>query len=295
MKDQADKLRQIIDNIKHGEAGAAVAEPTARVITVTSGKGGVGKTNITANLALTFCEMGYRVIIIDADLGLSNIDVMLGIIPKYTLADVINNNAPIMDVITGGPNNVKFISGGSGIEEMTRLDDIQMEKILNNLSELDKNFDIILIDTGAGISDNVLKFAIAADEVLIIVTPEPTSVTDAYAMIKALANRSGNISFKLIINKAETENEARDVFNRLSMVTAKFLGVSLTLAGFLLYDPSVVKAVKMQRPFTISFPGAASSKSIKDVAFALTGSVADSRAQTGISGFLNKLIKIFQK
>jgi flagellar biosynthesis protein FlhG len=209
MKDQAEKLRQVIDNLKSRQAASQAAMPvppvkrSARVITVTSGKGGVGKTNITINLAIALSEMGKKVVILDADFGLANIDVLFGIVPRHSLVDVIKNRKNILEILSEGPMNTRFISGGSGVEEMVKLDRAQLQKFVENISLLDKIADVILVDTGAGLSENVMSFVMAADEVLLVTTPEPTSITDAYALIKMVSNRDREKKIKVIINRAE--------------------------------------------------------------------------------------------
>ena len=177
--DQAERLRNII------KANMAPQRPLARVMAVTSGKGGVGKSNTAINLAIWMRKMGQRVIILDADFGLANIEVMFGVIPKYTLADLMFKGKELKDIITEGPNGVQFVSGGSGIARLVNLDKEQVKRILYKLSELENLADVIIIDTGAGISQSVLEFAVASPEVLLVTTPEPTSITDSYALLKA--------------------------------------------------------------------------------------------------------------
>ena len=207
MKDQAEKLREIfekfdnnanidpIDNLKN------LSKNSARVVTVTSGKGGVGKTNLTINLGIKLSQLGLKVIIIDADLGLSNIDVALGKTPKYNLSDVINYRKGIIEIMEDGPEGIKFISGGSGIQDLIKINKNQLANLLIELGKLDEEADIIFIDTGAGLSDNVLSFIYAAKEIILIATPEPTSITDAYALIKIIAQKDRNKDIKLIINR----------------------------------------------------------------------------------------------
>ncbi len=298
MMDQADKLRQVIDNLKLKHAINHVPVPvvpvkrSARVITVTSGKGGVGKTNITINLAIALSEQGLRVIILDADFGLANIDVLFGIIPQYTLVDVIKNKKSIMEIITNGPRNTKFISGGSGVEDLVKLDKEQIMKFVENMALLDKLADIIIVDTGAGLSDNVMSFIMAADDVLLITTPEPTSVTDAYALIKMVSNRDKTKKMRVIVNRADNTDEANDIMNKLALVAEKFLGIVLEPAGYILHDDAIVKAVKLQHPFLISFPKSQATRSIKEISTKLIekGKTEEPMQNPGIRGFLNKLV-----
>lgn len=301
MKDQADKLRQIIENLKSRQTSHSEEQKTenhnnsARVITVTSGKGGVGKTNVTVNLAVALSELGLRVVILDADFGLANIDVLFGIIPQYSLVDVIHNQKSILEVLSKGPKDIKFLSGGSGVEELVKMDKEQMETFLNNIGVLDNICDIILIDTGAGLSDSVMKFVMASDEVLLVTTPEPTSITDAYALVKMISNRNREKVVKVLVNRAEDEKEARDVLNRLTMVSEKFLGLKIRSLGYLLRDDMVIKAVKLQQPFTICYPKSQASKAIASIARGLLDidDRSSSKEETGARSFMSRLASFF--
>jgi flagellar biosynthesis protein FlhG len=298
MRDQAERLRQIIDSLKLRQAvneadlyGKALKKK-AKVITVTSGKGGVGKTNITINLGIALSELGLRVVIIDADFGLANIDVLFGIASKFSLVDVINDEKNILEVLSEGPKKIKFISGGSGVEELVKLEKPQLDRFVTNIALLDEIADIILIDTGAGLSDNVMSFVMAADEVLLVTTPEPTSITDAYALIKMVSNRDKKKTIKVIVNRAENVNEAYNILNKLSMVADRFLSLKLLLLGYILQEDAVIKAVKMQQPFSISFPKSQATKSIKEISKRLADT-NDGRSGTeisGIKGFVNRLV-----
>lgn len=298
MTDQADRLRQIIDSLKLKQAAAQVnllegmKKKTSKVITVTSGKGGVGKTNLTINLAIALSEMGLKVVILDADFGLANIDVLFGIIPQFTLVDVIHNRKNILEVLSEGPKNIKFISGGSGVEDLVKLDKAQLERFVGNISLLDKICDIIIIDTGAGLSDNVMSFVMAADEVLLVTTPEPTSITDAYALIKMVSNRDKEKIIKVVVNRAESVSEANDILNKLSVVAEKFLKLKLFPLGYILQDDAVIKAVKMQQPFTLSFPKSHASKLVKEISRKLADRKEDEeqKGNTGIKGFVGRLV-----
>lgn len=298
MMDQAEKLRQVIDNLKLKQAVNQVIAPipnikrTARVITVTSGKGGVGKTNIAINLAIALSEQGYRVVIMDADFGLANIDILFGIITKFTLVDVIKNRKSILEILSEGPKNIKFISGGSGVEELVKLDRTQVLKFVENMALLDKLADIIVVDTGAGLSENVMSFVMAADEVLLVTTPEPTSITDAYALIKMVSGRDKTKKIKVIVNRAENNNEANDILNKLILVSDKFLGIVLEPAGYILHDEAVVKAVKQQQPFLLSYPKCQAARNIKEISAKITeiNRSSDIPQNAGIRGFLNRLV-----
>ena len=290
MNDQANRLREIVNKVNNDNIICPIEtlKTSAKVITVTSGKGGVGKTNITVNLGITLSKLGYRVVIIDADLGLANIDVVFGTMPRYTLVDVIKNGKNVMDVLCTGPKNVKFISGGSGVEELTRLSQIELESFVRNIALLDKIADVILIDTGAGISENVIRFVMAADDVVLITTPEPTAITDAYALIKAVGTRNKNKMIKLIINRTETAIEAQTAMQKLNTVSQKFLKVKLQFLGYVTNDSMVSKAVKQQKPFSLLFPDCMASKNLTEIAKKIMKTLPNAKNQEGIRGFFSK-------
>lgn len=297
MMDQAEKLREIINNIKIKQLKERInsknqEKRNSKVIAITSGKGGVGKSNITINLALALSEAGHRVTILDADFGLANVDVLLGIVPQYTLVDVIHNRKNIFEVLSEGPKNIKFISGGSGVEDLIKLEKSQLEKFLANINLLDKMSDVLLIDTGAGLSENVISFIMAADEVLLITTPEPTSITDAYALIKTVSNKDKDKVIKLIVNRAESVYEGNDILSKLTQVADKFLNIKLEPLGFILQDEFVIKAVKTQQPFFISYPKSYAAKYIKEISQKIikTDTKAEGNDVIGIKGFVNRLV-----
>ncbi|HHW22802.1 MAG TPA: MinD/ParA family protein [Clostridiaceae bacterium] len=295
MNDQAEMLRKIV-NMKSENQQAVQpmtgSEKIARVITVTSGKGGVGKTNITVNLALALSRRGLKVAILDADFGLANIDVLFGIIPKYTLLDLIHDEKNIFEILTDGPDNIKFLSGGSGVEELIRLDKKKLRKFVNSISLLDKLFDVILIDTGAGLSQNVMSFIMAADEVLLVTTPEPTAITDAYALVKMVSRRDKKKPINIIVNKADSVKEAEEIANKLCVVSQKFLSLRLLKLGYILYDDNVTKSVKIQRPFSLYNPKCQAAKSIAEIALKLF-SQKPSEEMSGAKGFISKLLSYF--
>lgn len=295
MNDQAEMLRKIV-NMKSDSPREDRQQDgsgkTARVITVTSGKGGVGKTNITINLAIALSRLGLKVAILDADLGLANIDVLLGIVPKYTLLDLIHDEKNIFEILTDGPDNIKFLSGGSGVEELIRLDKKQLRKFVNSISILDKLFDVILIDTGAGLSQNVMSFIMAADEVLLVTTPEPTAITDAYALVKMVSRRDKKKPINIVVNKADSPREAEEIANKLCMVSQKFLSLRLLKLGYILYDDNVTKSVKLQKPFSLYNPKCQAAKSISDIALRLF-SQKPSEEVTGAKGFIARLLSYF--
>lgn len=237
-----------------------------KTIAIASGKGGVGKTNIITNLGVVLKKMGKEVLIFDADLGLSNIDVLLALAPKYNIEHVIKGEKRLKDIIIEGPCGVKILPAGNGIQELTNLDEFQRMRILEEFEVFNENIDIMLIDTSAGISENVSFFCSAVQEVIIVTTPEPTAITDAYALIKVLHNKYREEDFQLVVNLVKNEDEAKLVYKKLSLVTEKFLGVDLSYLGFVRYDENVKKSVKVQSAFAELYPNTIASKDIIDLA-----------------------------
>ncbi len=286
--DQAGNLRNIVKNM-------GSSQRASRVITVTSGKGGVGKTNFTANLAIHLAKQGLSVLVIDGDFGLANIEVIFGIIPQYTLADVFSGSRRMEDVIFSGPHGIKFISGGSGFKSMANISDHQMIKLIDAFDYLDKESDVILIDTAAGISSSVTNLTRASEEIVVITTTEPTSITDAYALIKSVKEeKSSNPNIRVVVNKVEDANEGQEVFNKLNMVSQRFLSMELSYLGSIDTDNNLVRAVKLQKPCMTSFPSTHFSKSIEFIGNKLLNlNVQTDENQSGIKSFMKRLSSIF--
>ncbi|WIF94656.1 MinD/ParA family protein [Caminicella sporogenes] len=298
MKDQAYNLRKLIRNYKDNKSNLSNKkddkfnkEHSARVITITSGKGGVGKTNFTINLGIILSKFNNRVTIVDADLGLGNIDVVLGLVPKYTLANVLKEEMNIHDIKIKGPNGINIISGGSGIIDMLDLPKEKVKILIDNFLLLNDISDYILIDTGAGLNNSVISFIDAADEMILIVTPEPTSITDAYAVIKNIKDKNKKI--KIVINRVETSKEGYEVFNKMNLATKRFLDLELENLGFIYEDSTVKKSVKEQKPFVIQYPNSLSSKGIELIALNLINNSTKIRTFNGFQKFINKLFSNF--
>lgn len=261
--DQAEQLRNIIK-------ANNVQRPVARVITVTSGKGGVGKSNTAINLAIQFKKMGQRVIILDADFGLANIEIMFGTVPKHNLCDLIYQGKNITDIITWGPMDVGFISGGSGIAGLSNLSREYLTYIIQNLAQLDTIADVIIVDTGAGIADAVLEFLVASGEILLITTPEPTSLTDSYSLLKALKRHprfsEKDSQIKIITNKVDNTEEGQILFDKLNSVVERYLKLPITYLGTIPQDNQLSKAVMQQMPVSLQTPGAKSALAYEEIA-----------------------------
>ncbi|MCG8539799.1 MAG: MinD/ParA family protein [Clostridia bacterium] len=291
MKDQAHNLRELIDSFKQSNnkiiSMNKKTDDSTRVLAITSGKGGVGKTNFTINLGIALTNANKRVTIIDADLGLSNVDVVLGLISKFTLANVIRKEISILDVILKGPNNINIISGGSGILDLINLELSEIENLISNFYLLNQCSDYILIDTGAGINNSVMSFIEAANEVILIVTPEPTSITDAYALIKNI--KRDKKSIKLVLNRIETSKEGHEVFNKINSATKRFLNFEVEKLGFIYEDPAVRKSVKEQKPFLLKFPNSVASKGIDSIAYNLLNNRNELKNFSNFKRFVNNL------
>lgn len=297
MDDQATRLRRLVEGktandgsieiTGAGEKYAAPAKTEARVIAITSGKGGVGKTNLTVNLAIALGKKGQRVIVLDADLGTANVDVLLGTTSRQNLMDLTERDVELEDVLIRGPFGVSYIAGGSGMEHAGELTSLQRQIIFNKLSACDEWADIILVDTGAGVGPNVLDFIMASDEVLLVITPEPTSLTDGYAVLKACRQLGIEQPISLVVNRVFDFLECDDTAKRLSSTADKFLHMNLQTLGYVLEDGNMLRAVRQQMPVMAAYPDALSSKCIEALANCLlTGE--KQRVKMGWKGFLRK-------
>lgn len=283
MQDQAASLRKLVENKKdpaaaeNGREAPAAAEPAApaahplpkegaRIIAVTSGKGGVGKSNLTVNLALAFLAEGKKVLVIDADLGMANVDVLLGTSSKYNLLHLLDDDVVLDDVILKGPYGLRYISGGSGMEqagEFTPAERSLLEEKLTGCGEL---ADIILIDTGAGIGRNVLDFILAADEVVLVTTPEPTAMTDAYAVMKAYSMYAAKPNMRIVVNRVYDEAESLEVAEKLRKTAERFLHMEIGSLGAIYEDRTMIQAVRQQKPILQAYPDSLAAKCIKAIA-----------------------------
>jgi flagellar biosynthesis protein FlhG len=277
--DQAQNLRSLME--KNNESGV-------KVIAVTSGKGGVGKSSVALNFAISLSKRGKRVLIVDMDLGLANIDVMLGVKTKYDLLNVIKDHKDIREVIEMGLNGVQFVSGGSGVYELTKLNSAQVNVVIKNLMKLSDIADIIIFDTGAGVSENIIRMVCASHETMLVTTPEPTAIMDAYALVKIVSRQPVKPQIRLIINKAESEREAKAVMQGFIRIAEKYTNMKIDELGFILQDVNMVKAVKLQVPLLVSFPKCPAAHNIEQ----LTSNYLMNPAHVkfGFGGFLERLL-----
>ena len=298
MDDQASRLRKLIEgkiayNAKKQEkpesAGDFAEAAGARVIAITSGKGGVGKTNLTVNLAIALGKRGKRVVVIDADLGTANVDVLLGTSSRQSLMSLAKENVELEDVLIEGPYGVSYISGGSGMEHAGEMTPMQRQAIFSKLSSCDDWADIILVDTGAGVGRNVLDFIVASDEVLLVTTPEPTSLTDGYAVLKAYKQLGATQPVRLVVNRVFDMEESSETANKLICTAEKFLHMKLDSLGFVLDDSNMMRSVRKQVPILSAYPDSLASQCIDALADCLlTGN--RQQVKIGWLGFLRKFL-----
>lgn len=285
--DQANQLRII--------KASQQSRPVTRVITITSGKGGVGKSNTAINLAIQFRKMGQKVIILDADFGLANIEIMFGAVPKHNLCDLIYQGKNIKEIITWGPMDVGFISGGSGIAGMSNLNRDYLNYIVQNLAQLDTIADIVIVDTGAGISDAVMEFLVASGEILLVTTPEPTSITDSYSLLKALYRHprfhEEVTKVKMVANRVDKETEGQILFSKLNAVVTRYLKIPMIYLGCIPEDIQLSRSVMQQIPVSIQNPSAKSTAAYEKMAKRLLGKEEEERQpRRGMAAFFSHIM-----
>ena len=287
--DQAFRLRALVKSRQEEIINTLKTHMKARVIAIASGKGGVGKSNFATNIAISMQKLGKRVIIIDTDFGLANVEILMGINPKYTVIDVLHGKVEMEDALTIGPLGCMFLSGGSGISDLSDITNSQLEILINGFAKLDVLCDCIIVDTRAGISNVVINFIKAASETILITTPDPTAVADAYSLVKYIKGTvEEDANFKLVINCVESVKEAEEVRERLSSVCETFLNVELKYLGHILYDKQLVKSVRSQKPVSIMYPNALSSLTFKDISAKLLE--IEIEKKSSIQSFVLKLI-----
>ena len=270
MKDPSNRVISLTRKREERDGSAPkntrrVRGSNSRVIAITSGKGGVGKTSIVGNLGYAFAKLGKKVLILDADLGLGNLDVLLGLAPKYNLSHVILGERKIDEILVEGPGKMNILPASSGIQELTNLNKDQKIEILTQLDLLIDSVDVLFIDTAAGISSNVMDFNATAQEVVVVVSPEPTSITDAYALMKVLSLKYSGKACKLIVNMVRRPEEGREVFRQLQIVTDRFLDITIEYLGYVLFDGKVTKGVKTQKIVSELYPDTPASRCFADI------------------------------
>lgn len=282
VKDQASSLREMV------KQSAAREKRASKIISIASGKGGVGKSSMCVNMGIALSALGYRVLVIDADFGLANVDVMLGVSSKYNMGHLLRGERTIEEIIQVGHGGVRFISGGSGVFELLQMDELQLNNILKDLMRLSDPADIILFDLGAGISDNILRLIASSTETIVITSPEPTAILDAYALVKTVVKDNSQENIRLIMNKCESKKEAQVATDGFIQVIKRHLSFEIKSLGYVLYDKNVVDSIKSQTPVMITHPSSATANNISDIARALMNIPTESR------GPGKKIAKLFE-
>lgn len=289
MNDQAQGLRNLVRPRNDPRS------PATRIITVTSGKGGVGKSNFTLNFALALQAQGFKVLVFDADIGLANIDVLMGVRPEYSLYHLLKRERTLHDIICKGHEGLRFIAGGSGFQDLLRLSEEDLDYFAEEVGQLNGEVDFIVFDTGAGLSKETMKFILAAQETIVVTTPEPTAITDAYAIIKMVTKMNAGVHFQLVVNRVEGKGEGIQTADKIRLAARQFLNLDIPVLGFVPDDGHVPRSVKKQVPFTIAFPNSPAAKGIREVARTfLQGHRLRMQSDPGVKGFLRRMINLLK-
>ncbi len=287
--DQAQGLRELNKGVNQMEKMPTNCSNLSRVVSITSGKGGVGKTAVVANMAICLARQQKKVLIIDADLGLANIDVIYGLSPKYTLNDFFYKEKPLSDIIVNGPNGVQTLPAGSGIQELTQLNSNQKIRLMEKLDQLQEEFDFVLIDTEAGISGNVTYFNTAAQEIIIVTTSDLTAITDAYSLMKLLAIHYREKEFNLLVNNVHSEKEALEVYRKLTTVSNIYLDISINYLGSIPYEKRMQDTLRKQKPIVNLYPSSKSSLAFSSLTQSLLEEERESLPKGSLQFFWKKL------
>jgi flagellar biosynthesis protein FlhG len=286
MEDQAQKLRQMSNMVEK-------KPKKPRIITITSGKGGVGKSNIVVNLAIIIQKLGKNVMIFDADIGMSNDDVLMGILPRYNVFDIIFSKKLIEEVLISGPYGVKLLPGGAGLSRTGELTGEEIDKVVAELEKIN-DLDYIIMDTGAGINRSVLGFIACCEELIIVTTPEPTSLTDAYCLLKAVNHFNLKKTAKVIVNRVTDSKEGNLTYQKFNKAVSSFLKISLEYLGSVFEDRKIVQAVKAQQPFVILYPNCEAANNLEIIANNIIGKVEEEMVEgLGIKGLFRKILNNF--
>lgn len=284
MTDQAETLREIM------RTKSGFGKSKTRIIAVSSGKGGVGKTNLSVNLAMTFAQMGKKVVVLDADLGLANVNVVLDVVAKYNLYHLIKKQKTLKDILVDTNYGIQIVAGASGFSKIANLSEEELNFFVEEMSGL-SDADIIIVDTGAGVSNNVLSFISAADDVIIVTTPEPTAITDAYGIVKIIATevKNSDLSLKLVVNRVNSVTEGKKVAQRIIGISGQFLNIKVDYLGYVYNDPVVSKAVLKRKPFMVVDPNCKASVCVRQLVSRLEN--IEYKEGKGFQKFLTRLMK----
>jgi len=295
--DQASNLREMANRVRGAQKPALVEIPMSarktRFIAVASGKGGVGKTNFAINLGILFARAGKRVIVMDADLGLANVNVILGVIPKFNLYHVVKGQKKLAEIMIDTPQGIRIIAGASGFSKLADLSEEERLRFVEGVADIG-DVDIVIIDTGAGVSRNVLSFVMAADEAIIITTPEPTAITDAYGIIKAISAEAGQLAIKLIVNRAASVSEGHQVAERVITIAGQFLNVRVENLGFIYQDEAVRASVMQQKPFIVTSPNGRASECMEQISRRLLGMTVEMKSG-GFGSFIKNFLSFHKE
>ena len=291
VQDQAGSLRAMNSELSNTQS-TIQPDSATRVYSITSGKGGVGKTAVVANMAVSMANMGKKVLILDADLGLANIDVVFGLAPRYNLNHFFSGEQPLSEILVQGPQGIQILPAGSGVQNFTRLDSTQKLKLLEGLDTMHNDFDFVFIDTEAGISENVTYFNTAAQEILVVTTPDPTAITDAYALMKLLSTKYHEKAFNLVVNQTQNESEALDVYRKLTMVSNRYLDISIDFLGSIPSDKQMVEAIRKQRVMVDLYPGSKIASAFSQLAATISSEQPPATPKGGVQFFWKRLLDI---
>lgn len=284
--DQATQLRKLTEGNTSLKLVSST-KPMTKIIAIASGKGGVGKSTISVNLAISMAKAGQKVLVFDGDLGLANVNVILGIIPKYNLYHVVKGHKSLKDIIIQAPEGVDIIAGASGYSQLANLNDTQRNNLIKGFADLD-SYDYMIIDTGAGISSNVIGLTLPADDVIVVTTPEPTAITDSYGLIKAIVSQSRDKNLKMVVNRVRSAIEGKKVADRVIDISGQFLEVRVENLGFIFQDDEVEKSIREQKPYIIHSPKSKAAACLNRITYSLLNQEMDGGDDSGITGFFKK-------
>jgi len=279
MMDQAQNLRELVGR-----------KQELKAITIASGKGGVGKSSLAVNLAVSLSRLGVRVLVVDADFGLANVDVMLGVTSKYDVSYFLRGEKTLHEIIQLGHEGVRFISGGSGVNDLLNMDEDQLAGLMSGIVNLDAPIDLILIDCGAGIHENILQMILASSETIIVTTPEPTAILDAYALVKTIVKRDASHPLHVLINKCEGKKEAQRVQEGFIEVVGRHLGKNINPLGLIMYNHDVPISIKRQIPISVSDPSCSTSREVETIARAVMDLPAEKSSSSLLSRVFSRLL-----
>ncbi|TGK09869.1 MinD/ParA family protein [Leptospira fletcheri] len=284
--DQAAQLRKLTEGNTSLKLVSST-KPMTKIIAIASGKGGVGKSTISVNLAISMAKAGQKVLVFDGDLGLANVNVILGIIPKYNLYHVVKGHKSLKDIIIQAPEGVDIIAGASGYSQLANLNDTQRNNLIKGFGDLD-SYDYMIIDTGAGISSNVIGLTLPADDVIVVTTPEPTAITDSYGLIKAIVSQSRDKNLKMVVNRVRSAIEGKKVADRVIDISGQFLEVRVENLGFIFQDDEVEKSIREQKPYIIHSPKSKAAACLNRITYSLLNQEMEAQEDSGIGGFFKK-------